>query len=338
MAPADLPAELILQIIECLIPSNPPVAFGTTHLVTRTLLSLTLVCRLVSCTARQLLIKHCLHIDSEDRLDRLLQQSVLSATRRGLFLSPFPVDNLDIPSTVRQVDRLSSIIHRNLTRLVIDMPLRYLYPEDDHQQLRPVLRAAFARMIMLEEFCSVRDELYLSTVEGRQEPAIWSFWPRLQRLALYNVAIESSQFLEGLRQCSSLTHLVLVRPDGLAEEISPRQIGSDFLPSLQRLIIVNTAPGFLHSTPFDQRKWEESFVGRLHALRCPGDGEGGDSDSENGSVASYLSLRIPFGRDDDDIEICQEWLAAQAITGTLWGVSDDHQTLVYNYSSSNSAV
>jgi hypothetical protein len=186
-------------------------------------------------------------------------------------------------------------------------------------------------MAMLEEFCSVRDELYLSTKEGMQEPAIWSFWPRLQRLALYNVAIESSQFIDGLRQCINLTHLVLVRPDGLADEVPAELISSEFLPSLQRLMIVNTAEGFLHSTHVDQTTWEESFVGRLHALRSSsgsGDADAGDSDSESGSVASYLSLRIPFGRDEEDIEICQEWLSAQAVNGTLWGISDDQRTLI----------
>jgi hypothetical protein len=245
----------------------------------------------------------------------------------GLFLSPFPREDLNILSIARRVDHLSSIVCGSLTRLVIDMPLRHLYPEDDHDQIRPVLRAAFGRMTMLREFCSVKDELYLSTVEGMQEPAIWSFWPRLQRLALYNVAIESSQFLEGLRRCVNLTHLVLVRPDGLAEQVPSEEIGPEFLPSLQRLMIVNTAEGFLRSTPFDERVWEESFVGRLHALRSSGDAEAGDSDSETGSVASYLSLRTPFGREDEDIEICQEWLSAQATNGTLWGMSDNHQTL-----------
>ncbi|KAL2836562.1 hypothetical protein BJY01DRAFT_221843 [Aspergillus pseudoustus] len=340
MAQIELPAELILYIVECLIPSAAPVVFGPQHMVTRTLRSLTLVCKLVSRTAKHLLIKHCLYLDSGHRLDRLLevtspfalasQNAHCSSFPAGLFLSPFPKENLNIPSIAWQLDHLSLAVSGGLARLLIDMPLRHLYPEDDHLRVRPILREAFKRMTMLEEFCSVRDELYLSTKEGMQEPAIWSFWPRLQRLALYNVAIESSQFIEGLRQCENLTHLVLVRPDGLAEGVPAEQIGSEFLPAIQRLVIVNTAEGFLHSTHVDQRTWEESFVGRLHALRSSsgsGDADAGDSDSESGSVASYLSLRVPFGR-DEDIEICQEWLSAQAVNGTLWGISDDRQILI----------
>ncbi|KAL2861755.1 hypothetical protein BJX68DRAFT_260565 [Aspergillus pseudodeflectus] len=339
MAQIELPAELILHVVECLIPSTLPVVFGPQHIVTRTLRSLTLVCRLVSRTAKHLLIKHCLYIDTSQRLDRLLDVSPYAFVSQnghcpfpaGLFLSPFPPENLNKPSIARQLDHLSLAVCSGLARLVIDMPLRYLYPEDDHLRVRPILREAFKRMAMLEEFCSVRDELYLSTKEGMQEPAIWSFWPRLQRLALYNVAIESSQFIEGLRQCLNLTHLVLVRPDGLADGVPGEEIGSEFLPSLQRLMIVNTAEGFLHSTHVDQRTWEESFVGRLHALRSSsgsGDADAGDSDSESGSVASYLSLRVPFGRDEEDIEICQEWLSVQAVNGTLWDISDDQRTLI----------
>ncbi|KAL4922505.1 hypothetical protein BDW62DRAFT_172655 [Aspergillus aurantiobrunneus] len=332
MAEINLPAELILYIVDCLIPSNPG------HLVTRTLLSLTLVCKLISKTARRLLIKHCLQIDSTHRLNRVLRRSALSTTRGnlprqpssiGLFLSPF-LDNLNVPSTVCQIDCLTNIICNSLTRLVIDMPLRDLWPEDDHQQFRPVLRAAFARLTQLEEFCSVRDELYLDTVEEIAEPEVWSFWPRLRHLALYNAAVHDSRFIKGLCQCPNLTHLVLVRPDGLPDKVPADRMDKDFLPSFQRLIIVNSGSGFSQSTPFDQEMWEETFVGRLHTLRSPGDGEIGDSDLQAGSVVSYLSLRIPFGGEDDEIKLCQEWLSEQATSGRLWEISDDHQSFPYS--------
>ncbi|KAL4929119.1 uncharacterized protein BDV17DRAFT_84180 [Aspergillus undulatus] len=340
MTAIDLPAELILYIVECLIPSDPPVVFAPGHEITRTLLDLTLVCKLVSKTARQLLIKHCLHLDSGNRLSRLLEQGFLTAIEDqdqhslpssiSLLLSPFPVEHLNIPPTVYQIDHLSTIISNRLTRLVIDVPLRHLYPDDDTHQLHRILRRAFSRMTALQEFTSVRDELYLSTIDGVQEPAIWSFWPRLQRLALYNVDIDSNYFIEALRRCSNLTHLVLVRPDGLAEEVEPEVAGMDasFLPCLQRLIIVNTGLGFLHTSPFDEEAWERSFVGRLDALRKHRDPE--QSDEVTGTIPSYLSLRMPFGRDDEDIEICQEWLAAQAISGRLWGVLDDRQDLLWS--------
>ncbi|KAL4867379.1 hypothetical protein BDV12DRAFT_186779 [Aspergillus spectabilis] len=335
-----LPAELILHVVDCIIPSKPPFLFAANHVVTHTLLSLMLVCRLTSYAARQLLIKHCLRIDSGHRLALFVEQGFVAEYETAeqlphwfssieLFLSPFPVYNLNIPATVEHVNDLSTIICNSLTRLIIDMPLRHLYPEDDDGNIRPMLRKAFSRMTKLVEFCSVRDELYLSTVESKQEPAIWSFWPNLQRLALYNVAIESSQFIEGLSQCLNLTHLVLVRPDGLSEEVSPDLFGPNFLPSLQRLMIVDTESGFLLSTEFGERMREEdTFVGRLRALRSPEclDAESG---SDCSSVDWYYFLRIPFGRDEDDMEIYQEWLLDHATMGTLWEMSDNQETLSY---------
>ncbi|KAL4743983.1 hypothetical protein BDV11DRAFT_210706 [Aspergillus similis] len=344
MIQAKLPPELILSVVDCLIPSSPPVVFSLGHVVTRTLLSLTLVSKLVFRAAKKLLLKHCLYINSANRLDLLLRKGTISATNSqsssmGLFLSPFSANNLNIPPLVHQINDLSTIISANLTSLIIDMPLRYLYPEDDVYQLRPILRTAFSRMAQLREFVSVRDELYLSTYtvdlqaqeqgqEQKHEPAVWSFWPNLQRLALYNVAVDSSQFIEGLRRCSNLTHLVLVRPDGLTEDVSPEGIDPESLPSLQRLTIVNTGSGFLHTFQVDEETWQRSFVGRLEASRYLGVHDPGDMDPRSDSITSYLSLRTPFGRDDDDISICQEWLLEQASSGALWRMADDRKGLL----------
>ncbi|KAL4953635.1 hypothetical protein BDW69DRAFT_194673 [Aspergillus filifer] len=347
MPQTALPAELILHIIECLIPSDPPVIFTREHEITHTLLNLTLVCKLVSRTARQLLLKHCLQIDSRDRLDQILQSGILTRnqhqlpTQTSLFLSPYPREEFDVPATVHAINTFSTLLCTSLTRLVIDIPLRPFYLEQDFSSVCPILRSAFSRMTALQEFTSVRDDLFLEALSmeiadeehlwdmwGRPalQPMVWSFWPNLRKLALFDVAVDRDQFLIGLRECKSLTHLVLVRPYGLAEEIDPglMGMGRDFLPKLERLIIVNTGLGFLHTSPFDEDTYEASFVGRLDALRR----DRGDDGADEGSVASYLSLRMPFGRDDEDILICQEWLARQAVSGKLWGASDERQDML----------
>ncbi|KAL3436948.1 hypothetical protein BDV09DRAFT_183891 [Aspergillus tetrazonus] len=343
MIQAKLPPELILFVIDCLLPSNPPVVFSPGHVITRTLLSLTLVCKLVSRAAKKLLLKHCLYINSAYRLNQLLKKGTLSANNSRssstrLFLSPFSANNLNIPPLVHQINELSAIISASLISLIIDMPLRHLYPEDDVYQIRPILRTAFSRMVQLREFVSIRDELYLDTYtidlqaqeqgqEQKYEPAVWSLWPNLQRLALYNVAVDSSQFIEGLRRCSNLTHLMLVRPDGLTEDVSPEGIDPESLPSLQRLTIVNTGSGFSHTLQVDEETWQRSFVARLEASRYLGLHDPGDMGSRSDSVASYLSLRTPFGRDNDDISICQEWLLEHASSGALWQMADDRRVL-----------
>ncbi|KAL4984043.1 hypothetical protein BDW68DRAFT_190820 [Aspergillus falconensis] len=170
-----------------------------------------------------------------------------------LFLPPFLANNLNIPPTMHQIDGLSALISADLTICL--------------------------------------DELYLSThakqevqvqeqgQERKDEPAVCPFWPNLQRLALYNVAIDSSQFIEGLSRCPNLTHLVLVRPDGLSGNVSPEQRYPGFLSSLQRFAILNTRLGFLHTSQIT---------------------------NEGDSVTSYLAPRMPLGRDDDEVSICQE--------------------------------
>ncbi|GFF26285.1 hypothetical protein IFM61606_09697, partial [Aspergillus udagawae] len=219
----QLPNELILHTIKLLIPPSLPVSFPPWHPVTRTLISLTLASRFTYHIARELLFRYCLWIDSNKRLDNLINLKggpkgplqVFSPI--GLFLSPFPDDELDDPIVAKHLDQLSSSICGSLRRLVIDIPLRSLYPEDDHQEVRPILRSVFLRLIHLEDFCSAQDELFCATMEESSEPAVWSTWPNLRRLALYNADVTSSEFIEGLKRCSNLSHLVLTRPDGLTE-------------------------------------------------------------------------------------------------------------------------
>src|SRR5277367_3130474 len=235
-----LPTELLLHTIDSLIPSNPPVAFPASHIVTRTLLKLCLVSKTIHYAAIRLLFAHCVYVDSPDRL-RLLQQTLVDhhlerafgsriprqlpldrdlpdfnlETRHentskpfinSLFLAPFPDDTIDSPEIAQLVLGLCTTIGHYLTRLVIDIPLRSLRPEDDPNNVRPFLQAAFQELVALEEFVSTRDELFRDvTKRDREHPAVWSAWPNLKRLALYNVDVSSMRFLRDIQQCRQLT-------------------------------------------------------------------------------------------------------------------------------------
>lgn len=326
-----LPIELMLQIIECLIPSGPPVAFPASHPITRTLLSFTLVCKAIHSTATQLLHIHCLYIDSDQRLVHLLAASPLYAssgkkdrdefhamtrpskldTAMGLYISPFPDDSIDKPQIVEQVHSLFLDISRNLTRLVIDMPLRSLYPADDHNHVRPTLHAAFASLTALEDFCSVRDELFCDTTEARTEPPVWASWPRLKRLALYNADVTSSSFLAGLRDCRALTHLVLTRPDGLEESIPDSECPP--LPPLKRLMIVETGSTLPR---ISAENWRKCFVRRILVASQMPISARKRRDHEN-SLLVCTDLAVSGNREYDPIT-CQEWTKDHATDGTLW--------------------
>ncbi|KAE8139191.1 hypothetical protein BDV38DRAFT_291588 [Aspergillus pseudotamarii] len=284
---SQLPAEVILHIIEL-------------HPVTQTLTSLTL----------RLLLNHCLYLDSDKRLDLVLPQLLTDDGNQkvdptGLFLAPFP-------------DQLSLHICGNLRRLVIDVPLRYLYPDEDVQGLRKIIRASFVRLTQLEEFCSVRDEMYCDTVEDGIEPPVWSLWPRLKHLALYNQSVEWPAFLKALQQCPNLTHLVLTRPDSLTEPLDSGLEDLKWWSFLKRVVIINTARD--HEIELEQREpdWPTSFLGYLLRLQHPDGAASNILSQDTNPVLEYITVNIPPGREEDDIDLCQEFTHHHAVQGTLW--------------------
>jgi hypothetical protein len=348
-----LPTELLFHIIECLIPSSPPLGFPASHVVTRTLLKLCLVCKTIHYAAIRCLFAHCVYIDSPDRL-KLLQQTLIdhqqgrafgSSTHhqspvdkdyphfdlharwesrpisfiKSLFLAPFPDDTIDCPEIAPLILGLCTTLSSYLTRLVIDIPLRSLYPEDDTNHVRPFLQAAFQELVVLEEFVSTRDELFLDVTEhdwNNPDVAIWSTWPNLRRLALYNVDVSADSFIQDIQQCRNLTHLVLTRTDGLTERtrsLTPHMT-LQISPHLQRVLIVNTASEHRIRPAFSRRKWKQCFVGKVWAALSDRTGYG--------AQIVKVDVAVPVGREDDVIELCQEWVCEAAIQGTLWESKD----------------
>ncbi|KAF5863744.1 hypothetical protein ETB97_009379 [Aspergillus alliaceus] len=327
-----LPAEVILQVIQCLVPSEPPVAFPPEHSVTQALISLTLVSSLTHQAAKRLLLKHCLYLNSGQRLDLVLPQLLGDDQKQqtqptGLFLAPFPVQSLEEPLVVTQVDLLSSHICGSLRRLVIDMPLRDLRPYEDEQGLRKIIRAAFVRLTQLEEFCSARDELYCDTMQRGIEPPVWSLWPRLKCLALYNVAVEWREFWRFLPACPNLTHLVLTRADYLTDPMDPDAVGLAWWSSLKRILIVNGASGHLSDLRLREPGWETSVVGQLGLPQPTVESESNKLTVEFKPSLEYFCIDVPPEKEDDLPDICQEWVCEQATRGTLWDLPGSRYVL-----------
>jgi hypothetical protein len=105
-----------------------------------------------------------------------------------------PTTRSILPKSPQLILDLCKIVGPCLTRLVIDIPLRRLRPEDDTKHVRALLRAAFQELVALEEFVSTQDELSLDVTERdgiNSDEAVWPTWPNLKRLALYNVDTSS---------------------------------------------------------------------------------------------------------------------------------------------------
>ncbi|VUC20104.1 unnamed protein product [Clonostachys rosea] len=133
----------------------------------------------------------------------------------SVFIRPHPQIN-DLPVATAVHDILIAVAP-TLRRLMVNIPLRTLYPEEDQLGVRAILRRGFESLVNLEEFASVQDELFLTTALDRfanPQDEVWATcWPKLRRLYLYNPIIEEP-FWEDVLRSSNLEIVMMGRPDG----------------------------------------------------------------------------------------------------------------------------
>lgn len=212
-----LPLEIVLHIITCAVPASTDVLLPPDDPITKLLLAFTLVCHETKRVAARSLRQHCVVLSDQTSLSLYLlaipQQPQLR-TISSLSLAPFP-ENLDDLPICSWVQELLFYTAETLTKLVIDMPLRSVYPEDDHLAVRSVLRKGFDRLTNLREFVSCRDELYLDVFD-MEGAVVWSQWLKLERLALYNVDADD-KFWRHIARLPSLEILALTNPDSIMD-------------------------------------------------------------------------------------------------------------------------
>jgi hypothetical protein len=209
-----LPIELILSIMACSLPSAPDVILNAAHPTTKLLLSFSLVCHETRRLAIRYLAQHCVHLDSRfERLDYYLQAiSTQPALRQvtSLSLAPFE-SNINDWGVCCLVHELFCFTCETLKKLIIDIPLWSIGPSRDRLGLRPVLREGFERLINLEEFVNIQDELFLDVSEGEQA-FVWRSWPKLKRMALGGSSLVPA-FWRQVALHSSLETLFVTCPD-----------------------------------------------------------------------------------------------------------------------------
>jgi hypothetical protein len=305
-----LPPELILYVVDFIVPPwvDTEVAYPPSHPITSTLLALTRTSRIIYSAARHLLYTHCLYIDSIRRLLSLLNSLSAYTTGSSLYLDPFYgaqqgtslylspfTDNINNLPLAQAVHDLLSLLAPTLRRLVIDIPLRSLYPEDDTLKIRPILRSAFTQLVSLELFCSVRDECFLFCTGWpayADEANAWSFWPKLKTLALYNCDLHSERFWQDLTVAKNLETLVLTRCDGVQD--------------------VNFKSEWIKYGN-GERSVKVVFVDVDDERGLP---EMVENESE-GEKVGVMRARIPtsYYGDEDIIELCQGWIKRSVLRG-----------------------
>ncbi|KAF2149202.1 hypothetical protein K461DRAFT_270830 [Myriangium duriaei CBS 260.36] len=315
-----LPPEIWAIIVDKLAPPDCRLALPPSHEITKTLVSLSVTSKHLSYLAQPLLFKHCVYIDSLQRLECLdwglshalwrtyflhgLPKHKFAVVK--MFLAPFPDQDIrDKRKVANAIVILLAQIEGSLRRLVVDIPFRSCFPEDDMYGVRPLLRSAFLRLINLEEFVSVKDELYLDLGRAEDDPEqsetqVWSYWTNLRSLALYNTDLEDEDFLGGVVELPNIHTLVLIRCDSIRHGL-PK-----LLVRLRRplqIYLVNTAGGHDHDT--------DMVVAAPETLLH----------KEQFAVLVYR-VDVPTMSDNSDIGHCQAWLRDKASDGVLWKFED----------------
>jgi hypothetical protein len=213
-----------------------------------------------------------------------------------------------------------------LKTLVVDMPLRNLYREDDHYGIRKILREGFEALADIEEIVSVRDELYLDSMGHREDPEVWTQWPNLKRMALYNVSADE-ELWQNMLLCPQLETAIFTRADDVGYLDNPidmkREWSRAWVAGTSRATATNSGegryPGPEITIAFCNTVLElpdfDSYIPSWHTM-----------DPEN----KICVLTVPtdsvyfqqtptnYPLEDDPISASQEWVRNRALTGTLW--------------------
>jgi hypothetical protein len=299
LKPMHLPIELVLNVITCSLPKYPNVILAPSHPITQLLLAFTLVCHETRRVANRYLLQHCVYLCSESSLRSFLLQVPTRpelCNAPSILLSPFG-SSLDDQPTAQWVRELFNYTCTSLKRLVIDIPLRSLYPENDHLDVRRILREGFGRLENLEDFVSVKDELFLDTVHHGGETPVWRSWPKLKKLALYNVDADPD-FWRNVAK-SQVEVLVLTRADGLREF----NIKAQYFEHTKRPIKV-----MLVNVEQDQVRF-----GNMRRF-----GWNAADPHKKMTIMTYNVPTLYAEEEENPVEICQDYVRAGAENGTLW--------------------
>ncbi|GJN68541.1 hypothetical protein PLIIFM63780_001276 [Purpureocillium lilacinum] len=305
-----LPTELLLHVVECVLPANSRALLPPWHSSTRTLLSLTRVSRATYGHASKLLRQRCVYVDSGPRLAALLLcmprlvptlPPVLPALRNvtSLYLAPFG-PSLDDQPTAVWVRELLCEVCETLRRLVVQMPFGSLDPLDDHLNVRRTLRQGFEQLTGLDEFVCLGEYPALSVPEAPTD--VWRLWPGLRRLALFGVPADSHWLWWDVATLPELGHVVLAR----ARRLGETNIKDEYFHKLPR---GDARLGRRIRVVLLDAAWE---VPELDTARWA------DVDPDGRMTVEVHEVPVPFYGDETPQELVTGWVKRGALDGSLW--------------------
>ncbi|PHH67181.1 hypothetical protein CDD81_2950 [Ophiocordyceps australis] len=308
---ARLPVELLLHIVECLVPPRHARALlPASHACTKTLLALTRVSRALYPKASRLLRQHCAVLDSRQRLARYREcmarmVPTLPAPSPSLrhitwlHLAPFGA-SLDDEQTATWVRELLCELSDTLRRLVVQMPFGSLDPLNDHLSVRRTLRTGFEQLSRLDEFVCLGEYPALSVPDGHTD--VWRLWPELRRVALFDVPLDSHWLWWDIATLPHLEHVLLARP--------------------QHLGATNIKDEYFHKLPRGDRRLGRhiriTLVDVAYHLDRVDTARWGEIDSSGLMTVEAVEVPLPFYGDETPQKLVTDWVRRRALDGTLW--------------------
>ena len=301
-----LPPELLLQVIDSGLPRNTQLILSANDIVTKTLLSWTVVSRATYAHASKQLRERCVYLDSSRRLANLL----LCLPRvvptlplplplnhiTSMYLAPFG-KTLDDQPTAMWVRELFFAVSSSLTRLVVEMPFKTLDRMSDHLSVRNILREGFASLNKLQEFVSLGDFPSLRIQDGQMD--IWRHWPDIQRLAVFGAPLNARLFWVNIVSLRKLDTLVLAKAQHVLETNMKKEYVEACDASLDRDIKV-----MLMDVAYDVRDVESTDWEKY--------------DPEDRIVVQMFEVPTSYYGDESALEVVTSWVKRGAVQGTLW--------------------
>ncbi|KAH6980436.1 hypothetical protein EDB82DRAFT_431857 [Fusarium venenatum] len=240
--------------------------------------------------------------------------------------SPYYPELKDM-DTAKAVNEVLVTLAPVLTAIIVDMPLRSLRPEDDYTGIRRLFREGFEALVNVEELVSINDELYLDTTEDHSEPEIWTKWPKIQRLALYNVMI-GPELWQNMALCPQLEMAVLSRADPPDLRIAEEDIKDQWSRAWTEATF-QRAMSFEERVPYQGRRftivfgdWDfylpsfDAFTERWERLDP-------DNHPDNRIRITTVPFDQPYnptitGLEYLELDMYKTWIRDRALKGSLW--------------------
>ncbi|KAF5660222.1 hypothetical protein FHETE_9051 [Fusarium heterosporum] len=318
-----VPLEIILQVLKFSIPlGNPNRILSVATPEIQQLVSWARVCRGTYEPATQFLRQHCVHIDSEHRLQTFLkclnysedlkESGHTSALPKTIPLSEISSIYLGLSQEETQSLRTAALIRDVLAklggsvrRLIVDLPFRKIAQQhsiDAHMD--SIFSHGLRALHNLEEFVTLGG---LPVLEfWRSELNIYDVWPKLRRLAGFKVNLSEEALWYNVARHRTIEHLIISMPYLLrqqtwnikhavgGQEWNAEHGGDSTYARPLKIVIANHE----YSSPIidtrDGKLYDPSGLLDVSAYEIP-----------------VIAKRVDW--------VCREWLIRAAKEDTLWG-------------------